>query len=267
MGFSRVGFFSGTYLRVVLHVGFKLRGVLVMLKSFTPNYCILNMRNNTEKDKYFLKIHNELKWITVKPNGIVTNNLTGNILGTKDRKGYIGITFTDPITKTVRSARVHRLVYLIHGEFPLDNVRWQINHIDGDKANNSLFNLEPCSGAENVQHAVKLGLGKVTRSFTNAEVLYCRNAYANKQTYPTSLSILAKICRTTKGNIYSLLIGLSYRHIGGPRLAIKLSTEEKRKAIKARTYYKLGYSKASIARTLNTTEYFVSKLLLSLGLE
>lgn len=231
------------------------------------NFGKLNMRNNPEKDKYFLKIHNELKWLTVKPNGIVINNLTGNRLGTKDRKGYMGITFTDPITKVVRSAKVHRLVYLIHGEFPLDEVRWQINHIDGDKSNNSIFNLEACSGSENVQHAVRLGLGKGTLVFTPKDILYCRNAYANRKTHPTSLSVLASKYGTTKGNIYSIITGLSYKNIGGPRLAIKLNQNQKQLAQKAYCYYKTGHSKASIARYLNTTEYFISKYFTALGLE
>lgn len=34
----------------------------------------------------------------------------------------------------------------------------QINHIDGNKSNNKVHNLEWCTGSENVSHALKLGL-------------------------------------------------------------------------------------------------------------
>jgi hypothetical protein len=37
-----------------------------------------------------------------------------------------------------------------------------VNHIDGNKSNNLLLNLEWCNHQENMQHAWKLGLNKIT---------------------------------------------------------------------------------------------------------
>lgn len=37
----------------------------------------------------------------------------------------------------------------------------QVNHIDGDRTNNSATNLEYCTDSENKRHAVSIGLGAV----------------------------------------------------------------------------------------------------------
>lgn len=53
--------------------------------------------------------------------------------------------------------RVHQLVmFAFVGGYPAD--RPQINHIDGDKRNNRLENLEFCNASHNLRHAIRLGL-------------------------------------------------------------------------------------------------------------
>lgn len=50
----------------------------------------------------------------------------------------------------------HRLVSAyLWGKY---NSSLVVNHIDGNKLNNSIDNLELCTIAENIKHAVKLGL-------------------------------------------------------------------------------------------------------------
>lgn len=53
-------------------------------------------------------------------------------------------------------ALIHRLVANAFIENP--NNYPEINHIDGNKANNDISNLEWCSGSMNVQHAYNTGL-------------------------------------------------------------------------------------------------------------
>ena len=49
---------------------------------------------------------------------------------------------------------IHRLV----AETYLENINEQVNHIDGNKLNNNLENLEWVTASENLAHAVRTGL-------------------------------------------------------------------------------------------------------------
>lgn len=51
---------------------------------------------------------------------------------------------------------VHRIVYeTFIGDIPKG---LQINHLDGNKSNNHLSNLEVCTASENIKHAIRTGL-------------------------------------------------------------------------------------------------------------
>lgn len=64
---------------------------------------------------------------------------------------------------------VHRIVLSSFSDVSGENL--EVNHIDGDKENNCLWNLEWCTRQENMSHAVKTGLTNRNR----VTVVRCRD--------------------------------------------------------------------------------------------
>ena len=88
--------------------------------------------------------------------GRVRSNLRdGRILKQQpDKKGYLRVRVT--INRQKISLKVHREV--AKAFIPNPFMRDQVNHIDGEKSNNCVDNLEWVSNAENAHHAVVNGL-------------------------------------------------------------------------------------------------------------
>lgn len=97
------------------------------------------------KDRYYINDKGEL----------FTDNGTRQL---KDciKNGYVknGLVLKDGSSKHFFR---HRLVMLCFSPRE-DANQLQVNHIDGDKTNNNLKNLEWCTNQENRIHAVKIGL-------------------------------------------------------------------------------------------------------------
>jgi hypothetical protein len=86
-------------------------------------------------------------------------NLSENILicfPNKTRYNYLYVNLNN---NGIKQFRIHRLVALHF--IPNPNDLPEVNHIDGDKNNNTVENLEWCTNLENIRHSYKIGTHKI----------------------------------------------------------------------------------------------------------
>ena len=116
--------------------------------------------------------------------------------------GYMIVTLCDGKGKR-QNKRVHRL--LMESFVPNPNGYTHINHIDGNKLNNSLSNLEWCTPKHNTEEAVRLGLTRIRDKLNEKPVIqldlsnnqiavYDSITKASKATN-IILTNIAKVCR------------------------------------------------------------------------
>ena len=93
--------------------------------------------------------------------GNVRNIGSGRVLRPiKTKNGYLQVNLCKDGKHFMRY--VHRLIASVF--IPNPDNKPCVNHIDGDKHNNRVENLEWCSHSENMKHAFKTGLAKVTEN-------------------------------------------------------------------------------------------------------
>ena len=119
----------------------------------------------------------------ISTDGVVKNIETGRILHQyEDKNGYMRVT----LTKNRKQKRfgVHRLV--AEAFIPNTEGKPQVNHIDGNKKNNSVDNLEWATGKQNQQHRrniLKSGLVKVKCVETGVVYESIKEASQKNKTY------------------------------------------------------------------------------------
>jgi len=104
---------------------------------------------------------------TVSEDGIVTNTIKGTTLKhTLNENGYIYVNLSK--SGKVTAKLLHRLVagaYIPNPEF-----KPFVNHIDANRSNPRLYNLEWCTQSENIKHAYRLGNMSQKRNFDANEL-------------------------------------------------------------------------------------------------
>lgn len=87
----------------------------------------------------------------------------------KNTKGYAQVGLG--LNGKTYPKRVHRLVAKAFIPNPLNLP--QVNHIDGNKFNNSVTNLEWCSNSDNIKHSWEIGLREGVREVSRKSILKC----------------------------------------------------------------------------------------------
>ncbi len=142
----------------------------------------------------------------------VKKTLKGKLLKlTKREDGYLIITFRK--NKTAKKFRVHRLIC----ETFIENIENKpcVNHINGNKTDNSIKNLEWCTYKENMIHAFETGLSPsgekhYISKLNNEQVLEIKQIL--KKDY--ILKDIAKKYNVTHTCIIQIRKGKSWKSIG-----------------------------------------------------
>ena len=177
--------------------------------------------------------------------------------------GYRRVNLSKQTTRKIK--RVHRLVAEAFIPNPMNLP--VVNHLDGDKHNNCVSNLEWCTNKENTNHAIKTGLMK--SRFASKPIM----AYKGDKLVSTFRSISECTSKLNcKGSgIRGVLLGRNKTHHGfsfklvndddlsegNPRdYAIKVVAIKGTKIIKAKSCWELakqlGASYPSVSRALKT---------------
>ena len=155
---------------------------------------------------------------SVSDKGRLFSKRTNKIL----KQNIVGNGYNACVTK-LNGRKGSNLVLKIHREvakafIPNPDELPFVNHIDGDKLNNSVENLEWVTPRENVVHALMIGLsttdhlkdfGKSLRKLTEDEVKHIKTCYKSFDR-EFGARALAKSYGVNKGTILSIVKGETY---------------------------------------------------------
>ena len=137
--------------------------------------------------------------------------------GSKDTKGYIQVELKKDGKRYIKT--IHRLVAETFIENK--NNKEQVNHIDGNKENNCVYNLEWVTCQENIQHAwlnnlkvASYGENHPNHKLNEEQVKYIMKNYKprNKE---YGLRALARKFNVSTGPIQNIINGKGWKNING----------------------------------------------------
>ncbi|ENW7464033.1 TPA: NUMOD4 motif-containing HNH endonuclease [Escherichia coli] len=147
---------------------------------------------------------------SVTKDGRVYSHLRGRFLNpSPDNKGYLRVTLcSDGIQKTLK---VHRLVAQLF--IPNPYCKPEVNHINGDKSDNAIWNLEWCTCSENLKHAFSIGLKSAKGVFNGRAKLSETDVIDIRNSVGMKLSELSTKYGVSEMQISTIRRGNAWRHL------------------------------------------------------
>lgn len=146
------------------------------------------------------------------------NPKTGNKFSSISSRGYnqVSLLRNDETGRKVMTIMAHRLIWIVHNGLITDP-SLVINHIDGNKLNNAISNLELVSVTKNLRHALNTGLlvmpqaeEKVNSVFTNEQVREFRKMFFAGEITQKAIS---EIVGCEKSTVRRMLVGKTYKSV------------------------------------------------------
>lgn len=129
--------------------------------------------------------------------------------GGKTPTGYEFVSLK--ISGKVNQQYIHRLVAFHF--IPNSENKKTVNHIDGNKSNNAMFNLEWNTPSENSIHAVKLGLSKCGENCTYSKLTNKKVLEIRENKHRLCYEYLSLIYGVSAGCIANIIKRKTWKHI------------------------------------------------------
>ena len=155
--------------------------------------------------------------LEVSTQGRMRNKITGHIYKlNKNKNGYLCVCISLGSRENKMLFRIHRAV--AETFIPNPNDLPEVNHLNGNKEENTTWNLEWANGKTNMRHAVIMGIQKAPRGTNNGnsiltqeDIRYIRNNYkANSKEF--GCRALAKKFNVDHSTISRIINGKTYKN-------------------------------------------------------
>ena len=136
--------------------------------------------------------------------GQLRNKNTGRIRKlAKSSNGYLNVVLTLGSSDKKKNISIHRAVAETFIPNPNPEIYTDVNHIDGDKTNNRVDNLEWVTHSENNKHAYKIGK-QISNKLTPEDIEYIRVNY-EKGDKEWGCASLARQFNVSTATIYNIV--------------------------------------------------------------
>lgn len=174
------------------------------------------------------------------------------------KEGYIRVVFT--VKSAHKSFFVHRLV--AQAFIPNPENKPEVNHIDGDKTNNRVENLEWCTARENQIHSYNIGLQISQKGenhgcskFRNEDIYNIVKLYAEGYTQKE----IAGMYNTNQSHISEITSGKQWSHITGIKYT-KSKRLPKDKVLEIFDLINSSYRNCEISKKVGVSEDIISSI-------